>query len=75
MKQDCIFFKEHDEDLPEYHVCKYRGALMKPTDKDCDLCRLWDAYIPESASEFEKEKALTWLNMPFNEQPDYEDYF
>jgi hypothetical protein len=49
---------------------------MKPNDKSgCELCRLWDAYIPKSASAAEKEKAKYWQSLPTNEQPDYDEYF
>ena len=41
----------------------------------CQQCRLWDAYIPKSASDEEKEKAIKWQNMSYNEQPDYHEYF
>lgn len=41
----------------------------------CENCKLWDAYIPITASEIEKEKAINWQNKPLSEQEDYEEYF
>lgn len=76
IREDCEYHKEHDDDLPEFHVCEYKRSLMKPNDNSgCELCRLWDAYIPKNASAAEKEKAKYWQSLPTNEQPDYDEYF
>ena len=41
----------------------------------CKYCRLWDSYIPDSASESEKNKAIEWQNKDYDNQEDYEEYF
>jgi hypothetical protein len=78
MKNDCIYFKIKDEDLTQYHVCLRSGTLYhheKDSNIMCENCRLWDAYIPITASEIEKQKAIDWQNKPLFEQEDYEEYF
>ena len=78
MNKDCVFFQESYEDLPSYHACKRSGSLYlsgKEDDIMCSNCRLWDAYIPETATEQAKVKALRWQDAKLNEQEDYEEYF
>ena len=78
MKNDCIYFQIKDKDLPQYHVCIRSGILYhneKEANIMCENCRLWDAYIPNTASEIEKEKAIHWQNKQLFEQEDYEEYF
>ena len=41
----------------------------------CKNCRLWDSYIPNTASGTEKKKAIEWQNKPYSMQEDYEEYF
>lgn len=41
----------------------------------CALCRLWDAYIPNSSSKEEIDKAIEWQNKDYNEQDDYYEFF
>lgn len=76
MNKDCIYFQVRDTDLPQYHVCRRSGTLYhseKDSDLMCRNCRLWDAYIPITASERQKEKAIAWQNKPLLEQKDYEE--
>lgn len=71
--EDCIYFEEHEEDTGWNH-CKNSSRL----DNEgclCDMCRLWDSYIPETSSKEQIEYAQKWQNMSYSEQPDYEDYF
>ena len=78
MKKDCIYFQSEDEDLPQYHLCRKSGTLYhseKETDIMCKNCRLWDSYIPNTASGTEKKKAIEWQNKPYLMQEDYEEYF
>lgn len=78
MKTDCIFFVDTWAEDPHYHVCNHNRSLYEIGKEDntmCQYCRLWDAYIPQSASEQEKEKAIRWQNMPLGKQPDYHKYF
>ena len=75
IKDDCIYLQQ-DKDNSANLVCLYKRSLITPDDHTCcDLCRIWDAYIPENASAAEKEKAMHWQNMSYNEQPDYDEYF
>lgn len=78
MKEDCIFYEETYEPIPEFRHCTCMGKLFVKGEEDstmCGFCRLWDNYIPQSASDSQKEKAIKWQNMPLAEQPDYDDYF
>lgn len=73
INEDCIFFEEREEDTGLNH-CK-RTCSLNTDGRLCDFCRLWDAYIPRDSSPAEIEKAMAWRDMPYDEQPDYEDYF
>lgn len=78
MKPDCIFFEETYEEIPKYRHCKHTKGLFLKGKEDsemCKNCRLWDAYIPESASKEERDKAIAWQNMSYADQPDYDEYF
>lgn len=78
MKPDCIFFEETYKDDPRFRHCTCSCTLYLKGEEDntmCNRCRLWDNYIPKSATEWGKEKAIKWQNMPSEEQPDYYDYF
>lgn len=78
MKTDCIFFEAKCSSLPDYRVCNRTSALYiagKEDDEMCQQCRLWDSYIPSSATEYQKEKAITWQDMELTVQPDYNEYF
>lgn len=78
MKEDCIYFEETYEQSPEFRHCACMSKLFVKGKEDrtmCETCRLWDNYIPQSATDAEKEKAIKWQNMPLAEQPDYYDYF
>ena len=80
MYTDCIHFQETYEEIPKYRCCTRSGSLYRKGDEDdimCQHCRLWDAYIPKSATDAEKEKALMWDNMSLDEQLEnpYENYF
>ena len=73
VNEDCIFFEEHEEGTG-LNDCK-RTCSLNTGGRLCDFCRLWDAYIPRDSSPAEIEKAMAWQDMPYDEQPDYEDYF
>lgn len=78
MYTDCIFFEETYEELPQYRHCTHSKSLFKKGDEDhkmCQFCRLWDAYVPKTATEEEKATAIAWQDMPYGEQPDYRDFF
>lgn len=78
MKEDCIFYEETYVPNPKFRHCKRECLLYVKGEEDntmCEGCRLWDNYIPQSATEEEKIKAIKWQNMPLEEQPDYHDYF
>ena len=76
---NCIYFKEHDDDLPCYHVCKHSGTLYTVEELESGImgkhCRLWDAYIPVTATNEQIKYAQKWQNMSYDEQPSYEEYF
>lgn len=72
-REDCIYFEEKEEDTG-LNYCK-RTCSLNTDGRLCDLCRLWDSYIPKDSSFAEIEKAMAWQNMSLVEQPDYEDYF
>lgn len=78
MLPDCIYFEETYEEIPKFRHCKYTRSLYEKGAEDnsmCHNCRLWDAYIPKTATEEEKKTAQTWQHMLPNKQPDYYDYF
>lgn len=80
MNTDCIHFEEVHWQNPEFRCCSYSGGLYKIGVDDntmCQHCRLWDAYIPQSATTAEKEKAFEWQQMSLEEQlaNPYEEYF
>lgn len=78
MKPDCIYFEREYAELPHFRHCTYSRSLFKKGEEDktmCKHCRLWDAYIPKTATEEEKATAIAWQNMSYGEQPDYRDYF
>ena len=72
-REDCIYFEEKEEDTGLNHCTRTRS--LNNDGKLCDLCRLWDSYIPKNSSPTEIEKAKKWQNMSYNEQPDYDEYF
>lgn len=52
MKTDCIFYVA-SYDL-KFRCCKRTGMLYVKGEEDntmCEGCRLWDNYIPQSATE------------------------
>ena len=73
VNEDCIFFEEREEDTG-LNLCK-RTCSLNTDGRLCDFCRLWDAYIPRDSSPAEIEKAMAWQDMPYDEQPGYEEYF
>lgn len=78
MKTDCVYFEETYEEIPKFRHCKHSCSLFekgKEDDKMCQNCRLWDAYIPKTATDEEKATAIAWQNMSYEEQPDYRDFF
>lgn len=78
MRIDCIYFEETYEELPKFRHCTYRHSLFKKGEEDstmCQHCRLWDAYIPKTATEEEQATAIAWQNMSYDKLPDYRDYF
>lgn len=78
MLTDCIYFEDREKEDPGYCSCARRGYYCRK-DKDdmCQQCRLWDNYIPKTASDAEKERAIAWQNMTLAEQlaNHYETYF
>lgn len=77
-KIDCIYYEDHDKKQLGWCSCKRRGFFCKKSKDDmCNNCRLWDAYIPKTATQVEIEKAQKWNNMSLDEQyaNPYEDYF
>ena len=73
IREDCIYFKEIEEDTGLNHCTRTRS--LNNDGKLCDLCILWDSYIPKNSSPTEIEKAKKWQDMSCEEQPNYEDYF
>ena len=71
--RDCIYSEEHEEETGWNHCTNSRRLDNK--DSLCDLCRLWDSYIPNNSTEEEIQAAQKWQNMPYGKQPDYDDYF
>ena len=72
-REDCIYFEEKEEDTGLNHCARTRS--LNNDGKLCNLCILWDSYIPKNSSPTEIEKAKKWQDMSYDEQPDYEDYF
>ena len=72
-REDCIYFEEKEESTGWNH-CK-RSCSLDNEGHLCDICRLWDSYIPKNSFPGEIERAKRWQDMPLDEQPDYEDYF
>ena len=73
--KNCIYLtRNKDYDCPE---CLHRGTLMSDEEVESrdNMCRIWDAYIPKEATEEEIEYAQKWQDMPYSEQPDYDEYF
>ena len=71
--EDCIYFEEKEKDTgwnhcTNSHTLDNKGSL-------CDICRLWDSYIPNKSTPAEIEKAQKWQRMSYSEQPDYDEYF
>lgn len=74
-KPDCIYYEDCDK---WYCACKRRGYFCeKAKDDMCKHCRLWDAYIPKTATQAEIEKAQIWGDMSLDEilENPYEEYF
>ena len=72
-REDCIDFEETEEDTGLNYCARTRS--LNNDGKLCDLCILWDSYIPKNSSPTEIEKAKKWQDMSYDEQPDYENYF
>ena len=53
--RDCIYFEEHEEETGWNH-CK-NSRRLDNKDSLCDLCRLWDSYIPNNSTEEEIQAA------------------
>lgn len=73
INENCIYFEEHEEDTGWNHCT--RSSRLDNNGELCNCCRLWDSYIPKTATKTEIEKAQKWQNMSYDEQPDYDDYF
>lgn len=77
-KPDCIYYEDCDEEQLGWCSCKRRGFFCEKSKDDmCNCCRLWDDYIPKTATQAEIEKAQKWDNMSLDEQlaNPYEIYF
>ena len=77
-KPDCIYYKDCDKEQLGWCICERRGYLCeKAKDDMCNCCRLWDAYIPVTATQAEIEKAQKWGDMSLDEQLEnpYDEYF
>ena len=63
--RDCIYFEEHEEETGWNH-CK-NSRRLDNKDSLCDLCRLWDSYIPNNSTEeeihIERRKMITPSNI------------
>jgi hypothetical protein len=73
VREDCIYFSHHDADanyLCECYECSRRGTLV-PVEKGdmCNLCRIWDFYIPNNTPQDKIDYAEAW------DGENYEDYF
>ena len=71
--EDCIYFEEKEKDTGWNHCTNSHRLDNK--DSICDMCRLWDSYIPNNSTPAEIEKAQKWQRMSYPEQPDYDEYF
>lgn len=76
--RECIYFGK-DEDFKDMYVCKKNCSLFTKKELDSGWmghrCRLWDSFIPMTATDEEIKSAQEWQNMKYGEQPDYEEYF
>ena len=57
-REDCIYFEEKEESTGWNH-CK-KSCKMDKEGYLCDTCRLWDSYIPKTASPSAIEGAKRW---------------
>ena len=73
INEDCIYFEEKEKDTGWNHCTNSHRLDNK--NSLCDICRLWDSYIPKNSSLEQIEKAKKWQNMPYEEQPDYYKYW
>ena len=60
-REDCIYFERKEESTGWNH-CK-RSCRLDNEGRLCDTCRLWDSYIPKTASPSAIEGAKRWQNM------------
>lgn len=77
-KPDCIYYDDCDKEQLGWCACRRSGFFCeKAKDDMCGCCRLWDAYIPKTATQAEIEKAQKWDNMSLKEQVanPYNEYF
>ena len=72
-REDCIYYEEKEEETGLNHCTRTRN--LNNDGKLCDLCILWDRYIPKHSSPEKIAKAKKWQDMSYDEQRDYEDYF
>ena len=75
IKKDCIYYYKDIEENTILHCCKYSNSFCYNNENICKKCRLWDAYIPKTATKEQIKYAQIWQNIPLNELPDYEEYF
>ena len=54
-RKDCIYFEEKEEETGLNHCIRTRS--LNNDGKLCDICRLWDSYIPKNSSLEQIEKA------------------
>ena len=71
--KDCIYFEEKEKDTGWNHCTN--SHILDNNDSLCDICRLWDSYIPNKSTPAQIEKAQKWQRMSYYEQPDYDEYF
>lgn len=71
---DCIYYGGIDKDT-KMHICKHNRSLFMENEKMCEHCKLYDSYIPNTATESQIERAKKWDKIPFEEQPNYKEYF
>lgn len=74
LHEDCIFFEVEDDDGVGTYYCS-RTMFIDDCGNLCRHCRLWDSYIPVSASKEEVKRAVEWQDLPLALQPPYEEYF
>ena len=72
-REDCIYFEEKEEDTGLNHCTRTRS--LNNDGKLCDICKLWDSYIPNNSTHAEIEKAQKWQRTSYSDQPDYDKYF